>query len=361
MKKGTRVMLMVAAVLLLSGMVLAFVSLVADFDIFEGEAIMKKGTKIALIVASALLLSGVVMVFVGFASVGFDIFELQRIDRVENTHRITESFENISINTDTAEVLLFAAEDDRCRVECVERENVYHTVTVENGTLTIRVVDERKWYEHIQIISQKMTIMVYLPNAEYGALDISTDTGKIEVPGDYLFSSVALACDTGVIDCRAKAQGNISLSTDTGAIRAEGTLAKGLQIESDTGTVSLSHVTVQEEITVENDTGKIFVSDVRAATLHLESNTGRQRLSDVVITGEMRLESDTGDIDITKSDAGEIYIKVTTGDVSASLLTPKICYASTKTGKVNVPRVPEGGRCEIETSTGDIDVRFSEH
>lgn len=319
---------------------------------------MKRGGMIALIVAGVLVLAGVILVAIGIGMSRADWFGLISTESVENTHEIAQTFENISIDTDTAEVLLLAAEDGSCRVECCEQEKVYHTVTRKDGTLHIRVVDERKWYEHIQIVSPKMTVRVYLPGTEYGALDIATDTGRIEVCGGIVYSSIDLESDTGLIDCRASAKGDVRLTTDTGAVRAEGVEAKTLQLESDTGTVSLSHVNVQEGITVENGTGKILAEGVRAASLCAQSSTGRQHLSDVVATGEMRLRSGTGDIELKKSDAAELYIEANTGDVTASLLTPKICFASSDTGRVDVPKSTEGGRCEIETDTGSIQVSF---
>ena len=36
-----------------------------------------------------------------------------------------------------------------------------------------------------------------------------------------------------------------------------------------------------------------------------------------------------------------------------------LCRALTDTGKVNVPRTIAGGRCELETDTGDIEISIS--
>ena len=38
------------------------------------------------------------------------------------------------------------------------------------------------------------------------------------------------------------------------------------------------------------------------------------------------------------------------------LFSDKIFFASTDTGSVNVPKTTTGGRCEITTDTGDIDI-----
>ena len=43
-----------------------------------------------------------------------------------------------------------------------------------------------------------------------------------------------------------------------------------------------------------------------------------------------------------------------TGDVKGTLLSDKIFFAETKTGRKDVPKTTAGGKCEIKTDTGDI-------
>jgi len=55
-------------------------------------------------------------------------------------------------------------------------------------------------------------------------------------------------------------------------------------------------------------------------------------------------------------DAGEIYVDTDTGDVSGTLLSDKVFIVKTDTGKIDVPNSISGGRCEIETDTGDVKI-----
>ena len=55
-------------------------------------------------------------------------------------------------------------------------------------------------------------------------------------------------------------------------------------------------------------------------------------------------------------DAAEIYVKTDTGDVTGTLLSDKKFFAESDTGKVSVPKSVTGGRCEISTDTGRIDI-----
>ena len=47
------------------------------------------------------------------------------------------------------------------------------------------------------------------------------------------------------------------------------------------------------------------------------------------------------------SDAAEIFVKTTTGNVTFSLLIDKVFITKTDTGNINVPKIADGGKCEI--------------
>jgi DUF4097 and DUF4098 domain-containing protein YvlB len=58
-------------------------------------------------------------------------------------------------------------------------------------------------------------------------------------------------------------------------------------------------------------------------------------------------------------DAADIYIETTTGSVTGTLISEKQFFTETSTGKVNVPPSGNGGRCEIETGTGNIRIEIN--
>ena len=55
-------------------------------------------------------------------------------------------------------------------------------------------------------------------------------------------------------------------------------------------------------------------------------------------------------------DAAEITVKTGTGDVTGTLLSDKVFLTETGTGRIDVPKSTVGGRCEINTDTGDIKI-----
>ena len=133
---------------------------------------MKRATMVWMIVAASLILLGG-LGFVGIMSMNHWNFNILSTSKYEtNTHEIREDFSSIEVRTDTADLTLLPSEDGVCRVVCQEQKNNSHEVKVENGTLVIRLVDNRRWYEHISIGWGSSKLTVYLPKSEYEDLNV---------------------------------------------------------------------------------------------------------------------------------------------------------------------------------------------
>jgi DUF4097 and DUF4098 domain-containing protein YvlB len=74
---------------------------------------------------------------------------------------------------------------------------------------------------------------------------------------------------------------------------------------------------------------------------------------------KLSIERSTGDVIFEGCDAGEIYVKTDTGDVKGTLLSEKVFLTDTDTGKISVPKTITGGRCEVSTDTGDIELSIA--
>ena len=275
---------------------------------------------------------------------------------VRETYEITDEFNDIFISVDTADVRLVNSEDGKVRVECVEGYKITHKAFVENGTLTVERHDERKWYEHIAIAPINFEITVYLPEGEWGKLNINTSTGNTEIPSGFTFSSVDIKQSTGNIAFSATSSGKINLFTSTGGISVSGASPTDLTVHSSTGDVNISDVTASGKIEVESSTGKQKFTNARCNSFDAEANTGDAILTNVIAEGKLSIERSTGDVRLDSVDAAEIYINTDTGNVTGTLLSEKIIFATTDTGDVDVPRCTVGGRCEIETDTGNIEI-----
>lgn len=324
--------------------------------------------RILLLLALIFLLSTVILTVTACSSKSFET----------NVHEFSEEFTDITIKTDTADILFLPSDDEICRVSCYEDKNAPHSVKVQEGTLTVEAFESENWFDNVGINFGSPEIKIYLPKAEYSALAIKESTGDVEIPKDFSFNSIEISLSTGDVRCRASAKDNIKIAASTGDIHAEGLSASSIELTVSTGMITVSNTTCDNDLTVGVSTGKAFLTDITCRSLASTGNTGDISLKNVISsknisiersTGDVRLErsdaqalfitTDTGDVTFKDSDAEELFITTDTGDVEGSLLTSKIFIAKTDTGRVDVPNSVTGGRCEITTDTGDIKITIS--
>lgn len=298
---------------------------------------MSKTIKKWLITAASLTALGFIILIGAMAALDFDFSKISTLKYETNTYEVNGDFDKISIDVNITNIVFAQSDDESCQVVCFEAEKVKHSVRCTNGTLTIGVIDTRKWYDHfgISFASPKMTI--YLPKSEYASLSIDTNTSDIDIPKSFSFNELEIETNTGNVDCIA----NISNS---------------IKIESDTGDIGISSVSSKCDIDIKTDTGSIKLTDVNCTNFSAESDTGNISLVNVIAENGIYVESDTGNVKLKNSDASKLSIETDTGNVTGTLLSEKIFIAKSSTGRVKVPDTESGGKCEIRTATGNIKI-----
>ncbi len=264
----------------------------------------------------ALIIIGIVLLIIGGIILIISINNYVDPNKITNTHTVEKEFNNFDINLKTSNLEFKLSEDSSIKVVCEERINEYHNVSVEENTLKIKLVDERKWYERI-FNWHKNTVIVYLPAATFENLNIISSTGNIKICEDFTFKNLNAKLSTGNVEIKSNVEKLLNIETSTGIIVLNGINANNLNIKCSTGNVSLIKTIVTEHIEIYTSTGNVCFED---------------------------------------SDADTIKVKVSTGNVRGTLLSNKIFYAKTHTGRINVPQSTTGGICEIETSTGNINI-----
>ncbi len=317
---------------------------------------MKTTTKRILLVGVALLVVGALIALAALASMHFDFRRLSTRQTVTNTYAPTGDFRDILLSLNTEKLSFLPSEDGKLRVVCVEEEGLQHVVTVSDGVLGIQSVDTRKWHEHIGFNLGETSVTVYLPNKDYGALTLGTDTGDVTLPADFRFESVLMTASTGDLDLRADVEGSVSIRTSTGDIRLDGLQADSLDLQASTGHIRVSGCEIAGSVKVQTSTGEASFTDLSCADAQVTTTTGEVDLVRVLASESFRIETDTGDVRFDRSDAPEIRVETDTGDVTGTLLTPKTFEYDTDTGKVRLPRSEPGGRCELKSDTGDFDI-----
>lgn len=298
---------------------------------------MSKKTKIWLIIAASLVLVGGI-IFTGVMTVlKWDFLKLSTSKYETNNYEIDENYKNISIVTDTADIVFSPSENLKTSVVCYEQKNIKHSVAVKDGTLVIEIVDTRKWYEHIGINFGTPKITVHIPQGEYGALSVKSSTGDVETPKNFKFES-------------------IDISASTGDIRVENISAGSLDLSVSTGKVIASDITSDGDVKVKVSTGHTKLTDIKCKNIISNGSTGDISLKNVIVKETFSIERSTGKVKFKACDANEIFVKTDTGDVKGSLLSQKVFITQTDTGYVDVPKTVNGGKCEIITDTGDVKI-----
>ncbi len=295
---------------------------------------MNRLTKMWLITATSLVAIGLIIFTAVMALYNWDFTKLSTEKFETNTYNISQEFNNISINTDTADIFFAVSSDGMCKIVCNEYKKMRYSAEVKDDTLTVSTTDNRKWYDHIGISFHSPKVTVYLPKTEYNLLSVKESTGDIEIPKDFKFVSGDISLSTGSVGFSASVEEPIKIKTSTGDIRIKNISA---------GTLDLSV-----------STGEVSVLDVTCKNVLSSGSTGDIHLKNVNATEKISIKRSTGNVRFDGSDATEIFVKTGTGDVGGSLLSEKVFITKTSTGEISVPKTTTGGKCEIITSTGDI-------
>ena len=295
-------------------------------------------TKIWVIIAISLIIIGIIIFATVMSIYNWEFTKLSTVKYEKNTYEVDKQFNNITINTDTDDIVFVRSEDNKCKVECNEPENAKHYVEVKDGELSIGFMfNERNWYEYIGISFGTSKITVYLPEGEYNNLTIKESTGDILIPKDFEFSNIDIFCSTGNVENYASAKGNI-------------------KIKASTGSITLSDISCDGDIIVNVTTGKTNLNNIKCKNLFSDGDTGNLYLNNVVAKDKFDFERSTGDVRFVSCDANDINVETDTGSVKGSLLSEKVFITETDTGSINVPKTLSGGKCEISTDTGDIKI-----
>ena len=310
--------------------------------------------KIWLMIAAALVIIGAIIFVTVMSAYRWDFTKMGTSEFETNTYEIADEFHSISMNTEIADIVFAVSQDGICSVVCHEEQKLRHAVEVRDGVLTVTVVDEREWYDHIGIFVGTPKITVYLPESEYAEVCIKESTGDIEIPKDFQFESVDISVTTGDVKNYASASDMVKIKTSTGAICVEGVTTGVLDLSVTTGKVTVSDVNCEGNVTINVSTGKSEVTNVRCANLESNGTTGGIKLNNVIAVEMLSVERSTGDVQLDGCDASELYLKTTTGSIVGTLLTEKVFQAKSTTGSVDVPNTITGGRCAASTTTGNI-------
>lgn len=309
------------------------------------------------------------MLFISCSSIG---------NNEERIHEVSEDFCITIIDVGVENITFVPSVDGKCKVVCYAENKLEHLVKVYDGKLKIESDDRRNWVEKFfAFCTEENSITVYLPTDIETSLLVTGDTGNIIIPADFTFDHINIILDTGNVVCNASAKHQIVIKSDTGDVQINDCTAEDVKLETATGNIAIynsecktfSAITDTGDITASNincgndfvtavDTGNLDLSDVTCKSFASNGDSGDVKLVSVLAEELLTIKTSTGDISFERCDGTEVKITTDTGDVRGSFLTDKIVYASTDTGRVQIPHSTVGGLCEINTDTGNIIITF---
>ena len=269
-----------------------------------------------IFLAGFLMIFGAGLFVFAMSSVGWNFGELSTVKYETASYEISDDFDSVSVEAQTADVKILPSEDGAVRVCVYEKEYENHSVSVIDGVLTVKSEGKKSLRDYISISSGSSAITVYLPTDVYESFVLDVTTGEV--------------CIDGVSFER-------------------------IDVETTTGDVNISSATLGE-VGIKVTTGDVKMCRVRCASVTVKGTTADTTFEEVTATGAVKIDIGTGDVKLADFDATEIEVNATTGDVTASLLSGKAFTVKTTTGKVSVPESVAGGACKITTTTGSVEI-----
>ena len=83
---------------------------------------MRTATKIWLAIAAFLVITGMILITAAMRELQWDFTKLSTGKYEMNTYDVGNSFDRISVKTDTANIKFVLSNDGKCRIECYELE-----------------------------------------------------------------------------------------------------------------------------------------------------------------------------------------------------------------------------------------------
>ena len=318
---------------------------------------MRDRTKIWLSIATFCVGAGLILFVIVMTLKRWDFSNLSTIELKTETHTIEEAFQNIELDTESADIFFELSRDGKCSVECSVPEDWEHSVDVAESTLRISLKDTTRWYERIGINIQSPKITVYLPEKFYNLLTANTDSGDIRVPNDLTFVGIDIKTGSGDVECDALTTGTVRIVTSS-------------------GNVSLSDVTA-ETIDVSSSSGDVTANNTHSDSFLVSTSSGDQKLRNIYCTGDLITDVTSGDVQITdvncrcllsKGDSGELSVNSAmvlgmlnierqSGDVALiKIFVEAVAYITTTSGDVTGSLIGDEDIYNIDTDSGDINI-----
>ena len=316
---------------------------------------MKLWTKTLIIIGSLALVGALTVIAIGIL-MGYK----ESNNAVMESVTIDDEFDML-ICEDLADcITIKVASDGICRVDFFERKSYSYKICVKNRTLSIEGENEEKWYKNLNLFGAHTPITVYLPSAALKELHVDSSENDVNVTSDIFLEKAEIETDSGKVSYYAYTEKELIIDTESGDTVIDGATTESISVESESGKIVIKNVKSDGNISLMSDSGNITLENVECENISLLSDSGDMLLNSTVCFDKITVLSESGSVDLNSCDAGSLKITTDSGDVFGRLLSEKVIFAKSSSGKVDFPKLTSGGKCEINTKSGNIKIVIGE-
>lgn len=319
---------------------------------------MKKGIKIALIVAAVMLIIGSALLHLARGQ-GESLANVFRYG-----FSINGNVGSVDLGVDQkGYTVLRSGEEsfDAAKVKSLDVDWISGAVKVEaydGKSLTLKEESSRKLSEdeclRWKLTDGKLSVLA----CANGVRNLPEKTLTVRVPRAW--SGEALSVDTTSAEATVRElelSGTMSLESTSGDLSVTGCACAELRLNSTSGDQRAETTAVSGLLTLESTSGIQRVICCTCAELRLDSTSGDQHAETTAVSGEAWVHSTSGSRDLRALSAKEISIDTTSGDTIFDGAAESLRAESTS-GKVDLYFSEPPAEMSVDTNSGDVTISF---
>ena len=255
---------------------------------------MLKGKKLFLIIAAMLVVSGLVFVFVGFGIIGFRPQNLNTVKNKTETVLIEEDFSSIKVNAAAEDIVFKPTTDEKASVAVNTKENNDVSVAVVDNELRIDVT-EGKWNFGINFTDAEYNIIVLLPKKAFNSIEVNSTSGDVDI-----LTNVSAA--------------DVNIKTTSGEISFCGN-AVNLTADSTSGEISVQNTQLQNNMIITDTSGDVELENCDASYIEITTTSGDVS-GELLSEKKFEIKTTSGEVEIPHTKANAVCkVTTTSGDI----------------------------------------------
>ena len=319
---------------------------------------MKKKAAVIIAVVAAV---AAIAVFIGVNAGQFRLHRPGRGGLEMKEYSLEDNITDIKVNLLSRDIIFKHIEPgEKSKAEWYEKDGQEVRVEVNDGVLTVTEYNSETLTDALRLNNRNNLITVTLPNADFNLLNAVTKSGDVSVSAGTVFNDIEVKTSSGEISSEGNFLNSIKVDSSSGDIGFSNAQAGKLVLKTGSGDITLKNLENETgEINISTASGDITAQDIDCNFLTVFTEAGECSLEKVLSEVDLNITTSSGEVDIDKSDSNFIKIKTGSGSVNAGFITDKVFTATSENGSVSVPESKAGGKCDITSTDGDINVRIT--